>query len=48
MFLRDGLTADSTGRTLPELKRAAEVGTTPTTLTINRPVESPVNGYLQI
>ncbi len=47
--LRDGLTADSTGRTLPEVRRAAEVDcSTPTTLTIHQALQDPAHGYLQI
>ncbi len=37
VILRDGLTTDSTGRILPEVRRAAEVDcSTPTTLTIHQ------------
>ncbi len=37
VFLRDGLTTDSTGRILPEVRRAAEVHrNTPATLTIHQ------------
>ncbi len=49
VILRGGLTADSTGRTIPELKRAAEVHRyTPTTLTITLAGRGPDHSYLQI
>ncbi len=47
--LRDGLTADSTRRTLPELKRGDQTLPRPAAPTIHRnSAGGPAHGYLQI